>query len=53
MAKFELSDSMATQASLWLTVASIIIGVLELGHLFYVKIKEMWWCEFEIMFSSA
>ena len=46
MTKFELTDSAATKISLWLTVASTIICVLELAHVFYVKILDIWRCEF-------
>lgn len=46
MAKFEISDSKATQASLWLTVISTAICILELLHVFYAKGMEIWRCDF-------
>lgn len=46
MVKFELSDSKATQVSLWLTVISTSICILELLHVFYVKGMEIWRCDF-------
>lgn len=54
MPKFELTDSTATKISLWLTVTSTIICVLELGHIFYLKVMDIWRCEFfRLCFSSA
>lgn len=46
MAKFEISDSKATQASLWLTVISTSICILELLHIFYAKGMAVWRCDF-------